>query len=147
MPRASSCSPHPARPGRAHRVVSWEDFRTALRYGGGGDLIVAVPAIAQKRAEHPRLGAPVGPHAELPRGNGYFREYERGTIVWTARHGATCLHGMVRDIWVLLGGWGGRLGLPTADVETPAGSDVAGAEFEGGRIAWSAAGGPLVSFA
>jgi len=146
MSRASSCIPHPARAGRTQRAVSWDEFRTALRYGGAGDLVAAVPAIAAKHAQHPRLGAAVGPHGELPRGNGYFREYERGTIVWTPRHGATCLHGMVRDIWVLLGGWGGRLGLPVADVEAAQGSDAVRAEFEGGRVAWSAAGGPLVSF-
>ena len=40
------------RPARLERAVSWSDFRTAVRYDPGNRLLIAVPAISAKRAEH-----------------------------------------------------------------------------------------------
>ncbi|WP_350349012.1 hypothetical protein ABIQ69_03460 [Agromyces sp. G08B096] len=131
---------------RPVRTVTWDDFRRALRFGTTGGIVEAIPAMTAKRAEHPEVGEPVGPAAEFPGGR-YAREFERGTIIWTADAGAVCLHGMVRDIWVLLGGRSGRLGLPLGDVATDEASGGAEAVFEGGRVAWSAPGGPVVTFA
>ena len=43
-------------PKRLDRAVSWSDFRTAVRYDPANRMLVAVPAISAKRAEHPWLG-------------------------------------------------------------------------------------------
>ena len=49
-------------PKRLDRAVSWSDFRTAVRYDPANRLLLAVPAISAKRAEHPWLGEPVSLH-------------------------------------------------------------------------------------
>ena len=46
------------------------------------------------------------------RGGGGIAHFEGGTIAWTARHGAAIVHGMVRDIWALLGWEQSALGVP-----------------------------------
>ena len=46
-------------PKRLDRIVTWSDFRTAVRYDPASRLLVAVPAISAKRAEHPWLGEAV----------------------------------------------------------------------------------------
>ncbi|WP_127794382.1 LGFP repeat-containing protein [Agromyces sp. LHK192] len=129
------------------RAVTWDDYRRAIRFGGAGSVTAALPAITAKHAEHPVIGEPAGPVAELSDGAGYVREFERGTIAWTSERGAACVHGMVRDIWVLLGGRSGRLGLPTTDVAYDEASGLHAAEFAGGRISWSAPAGPTIDLA
>ena len=64
---------------------------------------------------------------------------------WTARHGAAIVHGMVRDIWALLGWEHSALGVPVADVIVEQVTGGLRGCFGHGSIAWSAAGGPEVS--
>ena len=75
------------------------------------------------------------------------REYERGTVYWTQRHGTALVHGMVRDIWTLLGGERSALGLPVADVHFDADTGEFSGCFEHGSIAWSPAAGPTITVA
>ncbi|GAA4381402.1 LGFP repeat-containing protein [Agromyces bauzanensis] len=66
------------------------------------------------------------------------------SIHWTARHGAAVVHGMVRDVWSLLGWERSALGLPVADVGFDHDTLEFGGCFEHGTITWSPAGGPDV---
>jgi hypothetical protein len=210
--RATRFAPaHAARPTaggspRPERAVSWSEFRAAVRYDPASRMLLAVPAISAKRAEHPRLGAAVTLHLRVGAAEVYRREYEHGavywsertgahavhgavaarwyavgadasflglpttdalhldglfdeagtptggyahfeggSIYWTARHGAAVVHGMVRDIWALLGWERSALGLPVADVRVDRETGVSSGCFEHGTIAWSPAGGPEIS--
>jgi LGFP repeat len=214
MTRAARFAPaHAARPDGIHlqrleRAVSWTDFRTAVRYDPASRVLIAVPAISAKHAEHPLLGEAVTPHLRVGVAEVYRREYEHGavywsertgahevhgeiaarwhalggvgsllglpatderridgpadgtgigtgiggyahfeggSIYWTARHGAAVVHGMVRDIWALLGWERSALGLPVADVRHDPETGVFSGCFENGTIAWSPAGGPEIS--
>ncbi|UOE42785.1 LGFP repeat-containing protein [Agromyces larvae] len=128
---------------RPVRSVSWSDFQKAVRFGADPDTVVAVAEITAKRAQHRGLGEPVGPHARLG-GVGYLREYERGLVFWTREHGASALHGMVRDVWDLLGRERSVLGAPIGDLEYDAALEEWIGRFERGRVRWSSAIGPQV---
>jgi uncharacterized protein with LGFP repeats len=191
---------------RPEHAVSWSDFRTAVRYDPASRMLLAVPAISAKRAEHSWLGDAVTLHLRVGAAEVYRREYEHGavywsertgahevhgaiavrwhavgadasflglpttdelrlvdlrdapgtptggyahfeggSIYWTARHGAAVVHGMVRDIWALLGWERSALGLPVADVRVDRETGVFSGCFEHGTIAWSPAGGPEIS--
>ena len=56
-------------PKRLDRAVSWSDFRTAVRYDPANRMLLAVPAISAKRAEHPWLGAAVTVHTRMGDGS------------------------------------------------------------------------------
>ncbi|QEO15017.1 hypothetical protein FLP10_11770 [Agromyces intestinalis] len=131
---------------RLTRAVSWTDFQKAVRFGGEPDTVVAVAEITAKRAQHRELGAPLTPHARLD-GVGYLREYDRGLVFWTRAHGAVSLHGMVRDVWELLGRERSSLGVPIADPEYDVESDEWVGRFERGLVRWSPAIGPQVELA
>lgn len=191
-------------PKRLDRAVSWTDFRTAVRYDPANRLLLAVPAISAKRAEHPWLGEAVTLHTQVGELDVYRRGYEHGTVYWsertgahevhgeiaarwqevggdasflglpttdeqrldgrsgdaggfahfeggsvywTARHGAAILHGMVRDIWALLGWERSNLGVPVADVIVDPATGAMSGCFEHGTIAWSPSGGPEITVA
>jgi hypothetical protein len=199
-------------PTRLDRAVSWSDFRTAVRYDPSNRMLLAVPAISAKRAEHPWLGDAVAVHTRTGDAEVYRREYEHGavywsertgahevhgeiaarwravgaersflglptsdaqrltsgsadafgqaadagetggfahfqggSIYWTARHGAAIVHGMVRDVWALLGWERSPLGVPVADVVVDPATGTMSGCFEHGSITWSAARGPEVT--
>ncbi|WP_395245645.1 LGFP repeat-containing protein [Agromyces sp. MMS24-K17] len=131
---------------RPPRSVSWAEFRDAIRYGADPELTSAVPEIAAKRAQYRPLGAALAPHAALRGSEGYRREYEHGVIVWTRRHGAAVLHGMIRDVWELLGAETSKLGAPVGDLRYDGETGTWHGGFEGGRVDWAPATGPIVSF-
>ncbi|MDR6906530.1 uncharacterized protein with LGFP repeats [Agromyces sp. 3263] len=199
-------------PKRLDRAVSWSDFRTAVRYDPANRMLLAVPAISAKRAEHPWLGEAVTVHTRMGDAEVYRREYEHGavywsertgahevhgeiaarwravgaersflglpttdvqrllidtdaaaddaphaggsggfahfrggSVYWTPRHGAAIVHGMVRDIWALLGWERSPLGVPVADVVDDRATGAMSGCFEHGSITWSAARGPEVA--
>lgn len=191
-------------PKRLDRAVSWTDFRTAVRYDPANRLLLAVPAISAKRAEHPWLGEAVTLHTQVAEADVYRRDYEHGSVYWsertgahevhgeiaarweavggeasflglpttdelrldaasgdaggfahfeggsvywTARHGAAIVHGMVRDIWALLGWERSALGVPVADVIVDSATGAMSGCFEHGSIAWSSSGGPEITVA
>jgi uncharacterized protein with LGFP repeats len=127
--------------------ITWSDFRTAVRYDPASPLLLAVPAISAKRAEHSWLGDAVSLHTRVGDGEVHRREYERGTVYWTERHGTAIVHGMVRDIWTLLGGERSALGIPVADVDFDAATGELRGCFERGSIVWSPAAGPTITAA
>jgi hypothetical protein len=140
-----------SRPERLERTVSWSDFRTAVRYDPANRLLVAVPAISAKRAEHPWLGEPVTLHARVGDADVYRREYEGGAVYWSERTGAHEVHGAIAERWHSVGGEASFLGLPTTDEQRLDGAaDEAGAatagfsHFEGGSIYWSARHGAAI---
>jgi uncharacterized protein with LGFP repeats len=137
-PRRSADLPH-------HQPVSWSDFRTAVRYDPTSRLILAVPEMSAKRAEHAWLGDAVSQHLRVGDLEVYRRDYERGTIYWSRLHGTAVVHGMVRDIWELLGSERSQLGLPVADVQFNADNGEFSGCFEHGTIVWSPAGGPMIT--
>lgn len=139
------------RPKRLERTVSWTDFRTAVRYDPANRLLVAVPAISAKRAEHPWLGEAVTLHARVGEADVYRREYERGAVYWSERTGAHEVHGAIAERWHSVGGEASFLGLPTTDeqglgdVIDETGAAIAGfSHFEGGSIYWSARHGAAI---
>jgi uncharacterized protein with LGFP repeats len=144
-----------ARPERLERAVSWSDFRAAVRYDPASRLLIAVPAISAKRAEHAWLGDAVTLHARVGEADVYRREYERGTVYWSERTGAHEVHGAIAERWQSVGGEASFLGLPTTDEQRldaaiegavdETGAATAGfAHFEGGSIYWSARHGAAI---
>ncbi|WP_448811117.1 LGFP repeat-containing protein [Agromyces bauzanensis] len=150
MTRPARLSPtHRTRPGdhRAiwrERPVSWSDFRRAVRYDPSNRLLVAVPAISEKRAEHAWLGEAVRPHTRVGDADVYRREYERGAVYWSERTGAHEVHGEIAARWSELGGGSSFLGLPTTDEQPLDGVHGGYAHFEGGSIYWTARHGAAV---
>src|ERR671933_143954 len=70
-------------------------------------------------------------------GRGRFRDFERGTIVWSPETGAHEVHGRIRDKWAQLRGEGGFLGFPLTDeTGTPDGRGRFN-HFQGGSIYWT----------
>jgi uncharacterized protein with LGFP repeats len=98
-------------------------------------------AIDDKRNELPWLGASIDEGAgsaemSMPDGRGWARDFENGSIYWTADTGAHEVHGAIRVKWAQLGGHSGFLGYPATD-ETGC-PDGRGRfnHFEGGSIYW-----------
>lgn len=139
-----------------HRMtVSWSDFRATVQNDPANRLLLAVPAISAKRAEHPWLGEAVTLHAQVGEADVYCRDYEHGSVFWSERTGAHEVHGEIAARWRAAGGESGFLGLPTTDELRLAGDvegaiDAAGAvsagfaHFEGGSIYWSARHGAAI---
>ncbi|WP_159440968.1 LGFP repeat-containing protein [Agromyces cerinus] len=134
------------------RALSWSDFRTAVRFDPANRLLLAVPAISAKRAEHAWLGSATTPHTRLGEGEMYRREYERGAVYWSARTGAHEVHGAIAEHWNGVGAETSFLGFPTTDEQPLAASESGGriaggfAHFEGGSIYWSPGHGPAIVF-
>ena len=74
---------------------------------GGEDSFLGLPTTDELRLE--------GYRAPGDGSAGGLAHFEGGTITWTARHGAAIVHGMVRDIWALLGWERSALGVPVSD--------------------------------
>ncbi|MBM7829434.1 uncharacterized protein with LGFP repeats [Agromyces cerinus] len=154
LTRQRDAAPARAEVRSAHvdRALSWSDFRTAVRYDPANRLLLAVPAISAKRAEHSWLGEATTPHTRLGEGEMYRREYERGAVYWSARTGAHEVHGAVAEHWQGVGAETSFLGFPTTDEQPLAASEQGGriaggfAHFEGGSIYWSPAHGPAIVF-
>jgi uncharacterized protein with LGFP repeats len=93
------------------------------------------------------LGRPVDEGAgdqEMPTasGRGRVRDYQNGSIYWSAETGAHEVHGAIRVKWAQLGGEGGFLGFPTTDeTGTPDGVGRFN-HFQGGSIYWTPETGP-----
>jgi uncharacterized protein with LGFP repeats len=137
-------------PKRLDRAVSWSDFRTAVRYDPANRMLLAVPAISAKRAEHPWLGEAVTVHTRMGDAEVYRREYEHGAVYWSERTGAHEVHGEIAARWRAVGAERSFLGLPTTDAQRLAvGTDAAAAaavhagesggfaHFQGGSIYWT----------
>jgi len=138
-------------PERLDRAVSWSDFRTAVRYDPGNRMLVAVPAISAKRAEHPWLGEATALHIRSGDAEVFRREYERGTVYWSQRTGAHEVHGEIAERWLEIGGEASFLGLPTTDelrldgYRAPGNGSAGGlAHFERGTITWTARHGTAI---
>lgn len=104
-------------------------------------------AIDDKRRELPFLGNPVDEGAgsaemDLGDGRGRARDYENGSIYWTAQTGAHEVQGAIRVKWAQLGGHRGFLGYPATDeTGTPDGRGRF-SHFEHGSIYWTPQTGP-----
>ncbi|KRE21789.1 hypothetical protein ASG80_11875 [Agromyces sp. Soil535] len=148
---------HPARAGllpkRLDRAVSWSDFRTAVRYDPDYRLLLAVPAISAKRAEHTWLGEAVSLHTRVGDADVYRRVYEHGSVYWSERTGAHEVHGEIAARWLEAGGEASYLGLPTGDEQRLVGAsrrtamgraDGGFAHFEGASIYWTTRHGAAI---
>jgi len=133
-------------PKRLDRAVSWTDFRTAVRYDPANRLLLAVPAISAKRAEHSWLGEAVTLHTRVGDADVYRRLYEHGSVYWSERTGAHEVHGEIAARWLEAGGEDSFLGLPTTDEQRLVGSSRPAAtgraeggftHFEGASIYWT----------
>ena len=134
-------------PKRLDRAVSWTDFRTAVRYDPSNRLLIAVPAISAKRAEHPWLGEAVTLHTQVGEADVYRRGYEHGTVYWSERTGAHEVHGEIAERWQAVGGERSFLGLPTTDeqrLDGPTGDAGGFAHFECGSVYWTARHGAAI---
>lgn len=116
--RGLTSGPHPT---PRERLVQWADFRAAVRFDPTSRLLVAVPAISAKRAEHPWLGEARAPHTRIGVGEVVRREYEHGAVYWSDRTGAHEVHGEIAEAWRLAGAESSFLGLPVTD-ELPFGA-------------------------
>ncbi len=133
----------------AHGTVYWSERTGAhevhgaiaerWREAGGETSFLGFPTTDEQALAGARPG-----HDPRPGG---FAHFEGGSIYWTPRHGAAIVHGMVRDIWALLGWERSPLGVPVADVVLDRETGVLSGCFEHGSIAWSPAGGPVVTVA
>lgn len=115
----------------------WNSTETRVRNAPTSVLLLAVPAITAKAAEHDWLGEPTGPHLRINGIDGYRRNFEHGSVYWTRRTGAHELHGEIAEAWRRNGGERSRLGFPTTD--TRATDDGRGrySHFEGGSVYWT----------
>ncbi|MGW9631556.1 LGFP repeat-containing protein [Agromyces sp. NPDC055520] len=151
-PRQATPARFERRSAHVDRALSWSDFRAAVRHDADHQLLLAVPAISAKHAEHRWLGAAVGPHMRIGDGEMYRREFERGTVYWSARTAAHEVHGLIAEHWHGVGGETSFLGFPTTDEQPLAESEHGGritggfAHFEGGSIYWSPAHGPAIVY-
>ncbi len=89
------------------------------------------------------LGRPISSFTPLepsPQGlSGSVREFDKGSIVWTLKHGPCEVYGDGLVQWKHQGGAGGSLGLPISrphDSADESQGDVLVQEFEGGKITW-----------
>ncbi|HET8614975.1 MAG TPA: hypothetical protein VFL94_05560 [Actinomycetales bacterium] len=84
------------------------------------------------------LGSTAGAVTACPDGIGWYRRFQRGTIVWNPRVGAHEVHGPIGDRWAAEGAERGPLGYPTTD--QLAGKDAAQvgqvSHFENGSLYW-----------
>jgi len=102
---------------------------------GGERSFLGLPTTDEQRLDGPTGDA------------GGFAHFEGGSVYWTARHGAAIVHGMVRDIWALLGWERSSLGVPVADVIVDPATGAMSGCFEHGTIAWSPSRGPEITVA
>ena len=98
-----------------------------------GVIVGAVPATISAR--HLPPGTPPAPGHRPWSGLG---TPFASSIYWSAATGAHILTAEIRDAWLATGGPTGPLGYPTGD-EAPAGDGGRAAQFQSGRIEWTAA--------
>jgi uncharacterized protein with LGFP repeats len=78
------------------------------------------------------LGAPRRAQVTNPDG-GIWQPFDGGVIIY--KTAAYVVWGKIRDAWIALGGWQGKLGYPTSDeFDTPDGQKKS--TFEHGTITW-----------
>ncbi|NKX53669.1 LGFP repeat-containing protein [Arthrobacter mobilis] len=88
------------------------------------------------------LGYPLTDETGCPDGVGRFNHFEGGSIYWTPRTRAHEVHGAIRSHWASLGWERSALRYPVSDERDIPGGRMS--QFEGGRIDWTPAGGPVV---
>lgn len=90
----------------------------------------------------PRLGAPTSPVLEpTPAGNGVYKSYQHGWVMWREDRGAIAVYGAIGARWMEHGGTAGFLGWPQTDeLATPRGPGRF-SHFDGGSVYWSPATG------
>ena len=91
------------------------------------------------------LGSPLRAAALGLANNGAYRDYQRGTVVWSASSGAHESTGAIRNTWLWSGMDRGPLAYPTTD--EVGGLILGGAYqmYQGGAIVWSPATGAHTS--
>lgn len=142
---AKPTGPARARATETARDVSWSEFRSALRFDPANQMLVAVPAISAKRAQHPWLGDAVTRYRRVGESNVYRRDYEGGSVIWSRATGAHELHGGIAASWHHAGGESSLLGLPTTDVLPLAeGREGGCTHFERGSVYWSPRHGAVI---
>ncbi len=125
------------------------DAKTVLetKYQAG---LVSCPDAADPIAQHYAalggaasvLGQPIG--AEYPMAGGRGRNYQRGSILWSARTGAFEVHGAIGAHYWALGGPAGFLGFPVTDESATPDGVGRHNNFDGGTggsIYWTPATG------
>jgi len=86
-----------------------------------------------------RLGFPLTNETSTPDGRGRYNHFEHGSVYWTAGTGAHVVEGAIRDRWAAMGWERSTLGYPTSDEYAVPGGRRA--DFQGGSITWTPAGG------
>ncbi|MFL5305679.1 MAG: LGFP repeat-containing protein [Polyangia bacterium] len=104
-----------------------------------GVIVGAVPATISAR--HLPPGTPPAPGHRPWSGLG---TPFASSIYWSAATGAHILTAEIRDAWLATGGPTGPLGYPTSD-EAPAHDGGRAAEFQSGRIVWTAQTGARIA--
>lgn len=95
--------------------------------------------------ERSGIGYPNSDELEVGDDRGRVSHFERGAIYWTPQTWAHEIYGEIRNKWQALGGPASFLGYPTTgEGDLPNGRGRFN-NFERGQIAWSPAGGAVVS--
>jgi hypothetical protein len=95
--------------------------------------------------ERSGIGYPTSDELDVGDGRGRVSHFQRGSIYWTPQTWAHEIYGMIRNKWLALGGPASFLGYPTTgERDLPNGRGRYN-DFERGQIAWSPAGGAVVS--
>jgi hypothetical protein len=86
-----------------------------------------------------RLGTPLAPEVTAQKDGGSYREYEKGTIIWSPATGAHFNWYGIGETWRNAGGINGTYGYPTTDEYFTGTSTIQ--DYQGGSILWSEARG------
>jgi hypothetical protein len=98
---------------------------------------VAIDAKATSAEVAGRLGAQISGTLPTADGQGVYKSYEHGWVLWRGDRGALAVYGAIGARWDALGGTAGSYGWPQTDeLPTPRGPGRFN-HFDGGSIYWS----------
>ena len=83
------------------------------------------------------IGNPLNTTVDLPKANGKFNHFERGSIYWSPQTGAFEIHGAIGALWMSLGAERSNLGYPLTDESLTSCGGGRFNHFQNGSIYWT----------
>ncbi len=121
-------------------AIHWSPATGAHITNGG----IRVAWVAQG-SQNGFLGYPTSNEIGGLKNGGAYQVFQGGAIHWSPATGAHITRGGIKVKWMAQGSENGRLGYPTSN-EFRVSATVQAQDFQGGRIAWSAATGAVITY-